>query len=305
MIALAVLLYRSLRVASLAALLVAVPALAGGDRDLAAQLVLIQFHSTIFANDRTIRILLPPGYAQHDRASRSYPVLYLNDGQDLFDPNLSTFYNGGSYLLKDRMQALYAENAVRPMIIVGIDNAGHGLRPNEYLPWPDTTLRPWMPHPHGSLYPAFMTQEIMPFIQARFRVLTDVADTGVGGASYGALAAIYLVTQRPGRFGRLLVESPSVYPNDYALIGVVNSARSLPSRISIGAGTNEDGHSICIPRHSPQPELLDVWRLTDALMRRQRESSSLRLTVIDCARHRNADFGARFPGAVEFLFGQS
>ncbi len=297
---------RCIVVASLVSLPAAVAALSAGDRDQAApQVVLVRFHSTVFANNRTIRVLLPPGYGRHDRASLRYPVLYLNDGQDLFDPRLSTFRNGGSYLLKDRMQVLYGENAIPPMIIVGIDNAGYRQRPNEYLPWPDTTLRPWMPHPHGKLYPTFMTQELMPFIQVRFRVLTDVADTGVGGASYGALAAIYLVTQRPGRFGRLLVESPSVYPNNYALIGAVNSARSLPSRISIGAGTNEDGDSSCIPGHPPQPELLDVWRLTDAVMRRQGASSSLRLTVIDCARHRNADFGARLPRAIEFLFGKS
>ena len=272
--------------------------------DEAPELVLLRFHSAVFANDRTIRVLLPPGYTRPDQASRRYPVLYLNDGQDLFDPHLSTFRNGGSYLLGDRMQALYAEKAVRPLIIVGIDNAGHSLRPNEYLPWPDTTLRPWMPHPHGKRYPAFMTQELMPFIQARFRVLTDAADTGVGGASYGALAAVCLVTQRPGRFGRLLVESPSVYPNGYALISAVNSAQNLPSRIWIGVGTNEDGDDICIAGRPPEPELSDVWRLANALMRRQRGSSSLRLTVIDCARHRNAAFGARFSGAVKFLFGQ-
>ena len=104
--------------------------------DEASELV-VRFHSAVFANDRTIRVLLPPGYARPDRASRRYPVLYFNDGQDLFDPHLSTFHNGGSYLLRDRMQALYAENAVRPLIIVGIDNAGHSLRPNEYLPWPE------------------------------------------------------------------------------------------------------------------------------------------------------------------------
>lgn len=302
MVSLAIL-YRCFVIACLTSLLTALPS-AGSDADAnGPQLVLLRFHSTIFGNDRLIRVLVPPGYSRSDQRTRRYPVFYLNDGQDLFDPQLSTFRHGGSYLLKEQMRMLYAQNAVRPIIIVGIDNAGHRLRPNEYLPWPDTTLRPWMPHPHGKLYPAFMTQELMPFVEARFRVLTDSADTGIGGASYGALAAIYLVTQRPGRFGRLLVESPSVYPNDYALIAAIKSARSLPSRVAIGVGTNEDGDSTCIPAHPPEAEMIDVWRLTDAIMRRLRGSSTLRLTVVDCARHRNIDFGARFPGAVEFLFG--
>src|ERR1700723_1841221 len=291
-------LYRCFVIAGLTSLLAAPPAAAGSDADSnSPRLALLRFHSTIFGNDRLIRVLLPPGYSRSDQRTRRYPVFYLNDGQDLFDPRLSTFRHGGSYLLKDRMRALYAQDAVRPIIIVGIDNAGHRLRPNEYLPWPDTTLRPWMAHPHGKLYPEFVTQEVMPFIQARFRVLTDATHTGIGGASYGALAAIYLVTQRPGRFGRLLVESPSVYPNNYALIAAVKSARSLPSRIAIGVGTNEDGDSTCTPAHPAEAEMTDVWRLTDAIMRRLRGSSRLQLTVVDCARHRNMDFGARFPGA--------
>jgi predicted alpha/beta superfamily hydrolase len=268
------------------------------------RLVFLALHSRIFDNDRTIRVLLPPGYDAPQNAGRRYPVLYLNDGQDLFDPQLSTFRHGGSYLLADKMRALYARGAVRPMLIVGVDNAGHSLRPNEYLPWADATLRPAMPHPHGASYPAFMTDEVMPLIEAHFRVLTDAADTGIGGASYGALAAIYLVTQRPGRFGRLLVESPSVYPNDYALIKTIAGASSLPARISVGVGTNEDGDATCVAGQRAEPELQDVWTLTDALERRQNGTSTILLNVVACARHRNADFGARFPNAVTFLFGR-
>ncbi|HVR45028.1 MAG TPA: alpha/beta hydrolase-fold protein [Candidatus Binatia bacterium] len=268
-----------------------------------SRLVFLRLHSRVFRNDRTLRVLLPPGYGAAGNALERYPVLYLNDGQDLFDPHLSTFRRGGSYLLKEKMQALYARGAIRPILIVGVDNAGHRMRPNEYLPWPDSTLRPLMLNPHGTQYPDFMTDEVMPFIQAHFRVLTDASDTGVGGASYGALAAVYLVTRRPGRFGRLLVESPSVYPYNYALIRSIAKAPMLPQRISIGVGTNEEGGANCVPGQVG-PEVQDVWTLSDALERRQRGTSTILLTVVDCARHRNADFGTRFPNAVTFLFGR-
>ncbi len=180
----------------------------------ATTLRLINFHSRVFNNDRFLRVLLPPGYDLPAQRHSRYPVLYLSDGQDLFDPEASTFHSG-SWLLRNRMDKLYANAAIPPIIIVGIDNAGHQMRPNEYLPWPDNTLRPPMPHPHGAEYPTFMVREVMPYIQKHFRTLSDAKYVGIGGASYGAQIAIYTVAREPGRFGRLLIESPSVYSDNY------------------------------------------------------------------------------------------
>jgi enterochelin esterase-like enzyme len=267
-------------------------------------LQLVYFHSTIFDNTRMLRVLLPPGYDSTDQRLRRYPVLYLNDGQDLFDPRTSTFHNG-SWSLLDRMERLYADRAIAPMIIVGIDNAGHRKRPNEYLPWPDTTLRPALPQPHGKNYPSFVVHEVMPYVQTHFRTLTAPRYTGIGGASYGALIAIYTVGREPGRFGRLLIESPSVYPDNYHLIRVVQSMPIVPRRISIGIGTNEDGAASCTLTHPAGEELQDVLRLRAAFLSASRGRSKVLLDVVTCAKHEPGAFGARFPAAIEFLYGKS
>ena len=266
-------------------------------------LQLVYFHSTIFDNDRLLRILLPPGYDSPNQHLRRYPVLYLNDGQDLFDPRTSTFHNG-SWSLLYRMERLYADRALAPMIIVGIDNAGHVKRPDEYLPWPDTTLRPALPQPHGKNYPSFVVHEVMPYVQSHFRTLTAPRYTGIGGASYGALIAIYTAAREPGRFRRLLIESPSVYPDNYHLIRVVQSMPIVPPRISIGIGTNEDGAASCTLTHPAGEELQDVLRLRAAILSASRGRSKVLLDVVTCAKHEPGAFGARFPAAIEFLYGK-
>ena len=262
----------------------------------------LPIHSRIFNNDRLLRVLLPPGYEAPAQAATRYPVLYLNDGQDLFDPRDSTFHNG-SWLLRESLEALYESGAIRPMIIVGIDNAGHRQRPNEYLPWPDDTLRPAMSHPHGSKYPLFVMNEVMPLVRSRFRTLDDAQDTGIGGASYGALSAIYVAAEEPGRFGRLLIESPSVYPDNYHLITTVKEMSVVPGAVSIGVGTNEDGDPSCGPDHSAGEELQDVLRLRAALVSASRGRSRVRLDISTCATHSPSAWGARFPSAIAFLFG--
>lgn len=268
----------------------------------ATTLRLINFHSRVFNNDRFLRVLLPPGYDLPAQRHSRYPVLYLSDGQDLFDPEASTFHSG-SWLLRNRMDKLYANAAIPPIIIVGIDNAGHQMRPNEYLPWPDNTLRPPMPHPHGAEYPTFMVREVMPYIQKHFRTLSDAKYVGIGGASYGAQIAIYTVAREPGRFGRLLIESPSVYSDNYQLLKIVHSMETTPGRISIGLGTNEDGLAACAPGHPPEDEMKDTLRLRDVLVETSHRLAVILLNVTECGRHTASAFGARFPTAVEFLYG--
>ncbi|HEY3675903.1 MAG TPA: alpha/beta hydrolase-fold protein [Candidatus Tumulicola sp.] len=258
-------------------------------------------HSKQFENDRTLRILLPPAYDSPDRAKERYPVLYLNDGQDLYDSATSTFHSG-AWLLRDRMEALYRADLVAPIIIVGIDNAGHVLRPNEYLPWPDSTLRPAMPNPHGALYPDFVVHDVLPFVNSHYRTQPEARVTGIGGASYGALAAIYTVQREPGYFGRLLIESPSVYSDDYHLLSIVKSMTVVPERISIGVGTDEDGDSSCTPGQKPEEEMSDTMRLLAAFAQVADGRSAIVSNVTECARHSARAFGLRFPDAVRFLY---
>jgi hypothetical protein len=95
------------------------------------------FDSAIFHNKRMLRVWLPPGYDSAEHRTERYPVLYLNDGQDLFDACTSIF-NREEWRVDETATELIGSGKVRPLIIIGIDNAGKADRPKEYLPFPMT-----------------------------------------------------------------------------------------------------------------------------------------------------------------------
>src|SRR5689334_24780091 len=98
-----------------------------------------EFQSRIFRNTRFLRVWLPPGYDQPDNSGHRYPVFYLNDGQNLFEPSIS--FTGVEWQVDETADRLIREGAVPPMIIVGIDNAGKD-RFREYMP--HRSLQPMM-----------------------------------------------------------------------------------------------------------------------------------------------------------------
>jgi len=156
----------------------------------------LTLRSTMFSNTRTIRVWLPPGYSNPDQRHRTYPVFYFTDGVAAFH---------GREL--DKVAAkLVAAGKIPPTIFVGIDNGGSTResknpssdRANEYLPYPDSSLEPPVPEPHGKLFPQFLETEVRPFVESHYRTNGDV---GLAGASYGGAIAIYTVMENPGRSG--------------------------------------------------------------------------------------------------------
>ena len=106
-----------------------------------------QLHSRVFGNVRTLRILLPPGYDVPESRSRRYPVLYLLDGQNLFDACLSDVSHR-EWRVDETVYRLIAARALPPLIVVGIDHAGRN-RAHEYLPYRDQLADSSMPEPAG------------------------------------------------------------------------------------------------------------------------------------------------------------
>jgi len=194
----------------------------------------LTLRSTMFSNTRTIRVWLPPGYSNPDQRHRTYPVFYFTDGVAAFH---------GREL--DKVAAkLVAAGKIPPTIFVGIDNGGSTResknpssdRANEYLPYPDSSLEPPVPEPHGKLFPQFLETEVRPFVESHYRTNGDV---GLAGASYGGAIAIYTVMENPGRYKWLLIESPSLYIADDVLLRRAEGFKQWPARVYVGAGTNE------------------------------------------------------------------
>ena len=153
---------------------------------------------------RRITVWLPPGFRRRLSTQR-YSVLYLNDGQNLFDP--SRAFAGATWRVGETAADLVRKRKIPPLLIVGIDH-GHVRRAREYLPVEDER-NPTARRPLGREYAEFVVREVVPFVTRTYPVLRSASATGFGGSSYGAVAALYTALLKPGTFGRLLLERPS------------------------------------------------------------------------------------------------
>ncbi len=252
-----------------------------------------EFRSGIFRNTRFLRVWLPQGYDDAENSERHYPVLYLNDGQNLFEAAVS--FGGVEWQVDETADRLIREGAVPPMIVVGLDNTGKD-RLREYMP--HRSMHPVMLRVQGKRYPEFLMKEVMPFVEQRYRVATSPENTGLGGSSLGALIALYTVMARPGMFGRLLLESPSLWASNRQLIKESRAVEIWPERIYLAAGTAEAG--------SPERDRAvvdDVRELASVLRRAALSEKRLRLVIKDGAGHSESAWAERFPEALQFLFG--
>ena len=175
------------------------------------------FHSQFLPDDRDVIVYLPPGYGQHPE--RTYPVLYLQDGQNLFDPKTS-FVPGRTWQVREQADEAILAGEVEPLVIVGVYNTGE-RRLAEYTPEPDTDHGPRMGG-EAEAYGRLMTEELMPWIASQYRVRTGREQTGVGGSSLGALVSLYLGLRYAEHFGKLAVLSPSVWWNSKSILGYLN-----------------------------------------------------------------------------------
>jgi predicted alpha/beta superfamily hydrolase len=252
-----------------------------------------EFRSRVFKNTRFLRVWLPPGYDDAENSRRRYPVLYLNDGQNLFEAAIA--FGGVEWQVDETADRLIREQAVLPMIIVGVDNTGKD-RIREYMPY--RSVQPMMLRVQGRHYPHFLMKEVMPFIEGNYRIATGEENTGLGGSSLGALIALYTVIVRPGVIGKLLLESPSLWASGRQLIKDSRLVRIWPEKIFLAVGTEEAGS----PERS-RTVVDDVRELAAIIRRAVLSENRLRLMIKDEASHNEAAWAERFPEALRFLFG--
>ena len=247
--------------------------------------------SQVFGNTRSIRVHLPPGYDSTEAAGVRYPVLYLNDGFAVFSER--------SWNAPKQLDGLVRERSIRPLILIGIDNAASipGAknpaedRANEYLPYPDAS-EPGLPSPRGRDYPRFLFGEVMPLVERTFRV--DTAQVALGGSSYGAIAALFasLAAERP--ISALLLESPPLFLFEERLTGQVQATGRLP-RTYIGIGTRETDDPAVLSKGAAA-----IDRFVQVA---ERAGAKVVVNRVEGASHNAAAWRARFPAALKALFG--
>src|SRR6185369_1997218 len=262
---------------------------------LPGELRLHEFKSQIFRNIRTLRVWVPPGYGAPENQSRHYPVFYLNDGQNLFDP--ATAYIGVDWQADEAADRLIRENRIPPLILVGIDNAQKD-RAREYLPY--RSFNPPVMRPQGKRYPDFLLNEVMPFLYQRYRIARGPENTGLGGSSLGAIISLFTAMDRPGMFGRLLLESPSLFVFNRQLLKSSLAFRQWPDKIFMAMGTKEAGSV-----ESDRQVVEDVRALERVLRSAGLREDRLRVRIDEGATHNEREWARRFPEALTFLFGPS
>ena len=243
------------------------------------------FPSRFLDRQRDVIVYLPPGYAA-DQARR-YPVLYMHDGQNLFDPDTS-FVRGQHWRLGEMADMLIAEGRVRPLIIVGANHTGHG-RVHEYTPTKDPRLGGGL----GKAYGRLLVEELKPFIDARYRTRPGRDHTGLGGSSLGGLSTMYLGLRHADVFGLLAVISPSVWWGRRAILRYVPKAKPRPdTRIWLDMGTAESRRG-----------LADARKLRNALVKAGwREDDDLAYSEPHGGTHSETAWAHRVGDVLQFLF---
>jgi enterochelin esterase-like enzyme len=243
---------------------------------------------------RDLLVWLPPGYSAPGNASAKYPVLYLHDGQNVFEPHSGI---PAEWKADEIATSLVERHMMTPTIIVGIPNSGAG-RASEYLPVAALAGV----EPRGDAHIAWLLSEVKPRVEAAFRVRTGPEHTGIGGSSLGAAVALRAATQHPDVFGLLLAESLPLRTGDAATWdGLVASVRTWPRRVYVGGGGSEFGAEAS--HAADNGRYVDALRALEGRLEQAGLGPDRRLMVIESgATHTEAAWSARLPRALSFLF---
>ncbi len=183
-------------------------------------------------NSRSLRIYLPPSYSAQPH--KRYPVLYMHDGQNLFDATTTSY--GTAWDVGRTMDRLIANGDIEEAIVVGIDNTAERIP--EYTPCCDPK------YGGGKLdaYQAFITDTVKPYVDRSLRTLPDREHTAIMGSSLGGIASVYIAEHRPDLFSKAGGVSSSFWWNQRDLVTKAPAPSSLqPVKFYIDAGTNGDG----------------------------------------------------------------
>ena len=226
---------------------------------------------------RTIRIYLPPGYAESDKR---YPVLYMHDGQNLFDDATSYV---GEWGVDETLNALVQSHGLE-LIVVGVDH-GNEHRITELNPFDHEEFGAG----EGQAYVEFLVEQLKPQIDRDYRTLPDRANTAVMGSSMGGLISHFAITQYPQTFGRAGVFSPSYWaaPQMYA-----QASNALPqgTRLYLLMGGDEG------------PEMVDGYRKMRELLQQTLPDSHWQAKLAAGGKHNEAFWHSELTAALLWLF---
>lgn len=249
------------------------------------------FEIPALKRERRVDIYLPLGYER--TWHQHYPVLYMWDGQNVFEPHRSF---AGAWRVGASLDLLTAAGELPPLIVVGIDNGG-SHRLSEQSPWPDERFKA---RGEGDVFLEWVTRDLKPTIDRVLRTRPEPRYTAVAGSSMGGLTSLYALYHAPEVFGRAAVFSPALHFAKGAIFDYIKQTpRPEAGRLYLDVGGMEVGR-----RERSRP-FADAARKMDRLLREQgwqyREDY---LWLYDSrGAHTEACWAHRFPAAMRFLWG--
>ena len=234
---------------------------------------------------RRILVYLPADYAK--KPKQRYPVLYMHDGQNVFDEATSFSGEWGVDEALDRLRA--AGQDPRSCIVVAVDNDTQH-RADEYIPWPNAEIKAGG---QGAQYVDFLVQTLKPYVDAHYRTQPDAAHTGIAGSSLGGLISVYAALKYPRVFGRVGAFSPAFWVCHDSLRAY---AKTHP------AARTARFYFVCGPTESETMlPLMAAWR--NELRAQGVPAASLLLLAPADGQHREWFWRREFPAAYRYLFG--
>lgn len=249
------------------------------------------FASEVVPHLRTVSVWLPPGYDFDPQ--RRFPVLYMHDGQNLFDPE--TAFAGNPWWADEVAEREIRAGRVQQLLIVGVANTVDRLR--EYGP------RRRDEGGHDDLsreYGRFLVEEVKPFVDANYRTQPGAGHTGVGGSSMGGLISLQLCKWYPGVFGRCAAMSPSLWwDREFFLQSLRESPEWMERcRVWLDMGTREGGSE-----HGMNAMMGRARRLAREVGKRaEAGGQEFRFEEVQGGEHNEAAWSGRLDRVLRFLF---
>jgi len=243
-----------------------------------------QFRSRFLRNQRDLIVYTPPGY--EEQPQHHFPVLYLHDGQNLFD-GATSFIPGQDWHVGQTANQCIQSGKVEPLVIVGMYNTKARVR--EYTP----THVPKLGGGRADRYAKFLLEEVKPFIESEYRILTGSQHTGIGGSSLGGLVSIYLGLKHSKIFGKIAALSPSVWWNQRVILRFAQATSVEPRpRIWLDIGTREGARTV-----------QDVEKFRDVLLQKGWQlAKDLYYERVEGAEHNEAAWARRVGPFLQFLY---
>lgn len=248
-----------------------------------------EFQMPQLGRNRRVWIYLPPGYAA---GSTRYPVLYMHDGQNVFD-NATSFV--GEWGVDETLDSL---NAVgdKDVIVVAVDHGG-SKRFDEYSPWKNAKYGGG----EGDKYVDFLVKTLKPYIDSHYRTLPDRLNTGVAGSSMGGLISLYAILKYPDVFSRAGIFSPAfwVAPEAYSYVSQARPLRP-DSRLYFVIGGQEAANGDEAATYVAGQE-----RMVDSLVAHglRRDLNVVAFSRAD-GKHSEWFWRREFPAVYQWLFDQ-